>query len=298
MSQLKVIVNKLNKRSGVPSNFADQNIVGTIQKGFLFEGVEEKNIANPSLGKWYKDRDGNYYWGGGLLVMDIPLGIKISINDIPVNLPNPFRAGIDISHHNILYDWLAIKNAGITFTYIKLSEGVGTPDQKAKEHALEAKQNNFKIGFYHFGRPDKRNGGTVISDATAEADDALSRMSIITKPDLPLVLDLEDQQNWDSPLSKPEYLIWTNTFINRIKERSGSECIIYSRTEYLNRKLPADHNLGNIKLWISRYTLRDAKKIEIPVGWRDWAIWQYCEDGVIGSNLKLDINILKDKSLF
>ena len=298
MSQLKVIVNKLNKRTGVPTSFSDKNIVGTVQKGFLFEGVEEKNINNPALGKWYADRDGHFYWGGGLLVLDIPLGITINLKDIPLNLPHPYRAGIDISHHNLMRDWTAIANAGITFTYIKLSEGVGTPDPKAKEHALTAKQNNLKIGYYHFCRPDKRNGVTVIAEATAEADEVLNRLSVITKPDLPLVLDLEDQQAWDTPLKPAEYVDWINTFIKKIKDNSGMECMIYSRKEYLDRKLPSNHGLGNIKLWISRYTLSDAKKIEMPIGWKDWAMWQYCEDGMIGTNSKLDINILKDQSLF
>lgn len=298
MSQLKVIVNKLNKRSGVPNNFSDKNIIGTVQKGFLFEGNEVKDIQNPSLGKWYEDREGDYYWGGGLLVFDIPLGTTINIKDIPVNLPSQYRVGIDISHHNILPDWTAIKNAGISFIYIKLSEGVGTPDIKAKEHALTAKQNNLKIGYYHFCRPDTRNGGSVISDATAEADEAVNRMSVITKPDLPLVLDLEDQQQWDTPLEPADYLVWITTFINRIMTKTGVEPMLYSRKEYLDRKLPRNHNLGKYKLWISLYSARDCNKVICPIGWNDWVMWQYCEDGIIGSNSKLDINISKDQSLF
>ena len=298
MPQLKVIVTKLNKRKAIPASFAEKNIVGTVQKGFLFEGNEIQNIANPSSGKWYVDNDGFFYWGGGLVVLDIPLGITINLNDSPVNLPQPYRAGIDISHHNNIHDWLAIKNAGITFVYIKLSEGVGTPDANAKKNALAAKQHNLKIGYYHFCRPDTKNGGTVINDATAEADEALKRMAVIPTPDLPLVLDLEDQEHWDTPLNKVDYLKWINTFINRIKTKSSMECMIYSRKGYLDSHLPADHNLGSIKLWVSRYTLRDAQKLTLPVGWDDWSIWQYCEDGVIGSNSKLDINILKDQSLF
>ena len=70
---------------------------------------------------------------------------------------------------------------------------VGTPDIKAKEHANNAGQMGLKIGYYHFCRPDKRNGGSVESDATAEADEALNIIAGLQKSDLPLVLDLEDQ---------------------------------------------------------------------------------------------------------
>ena len=298
MSQLQVIVSKLNKRSSVPFSFSDKNIVGVVRKGFQFEGTEVQNINNPLLGKWFIDRDGHFYWAGGLMIVDVPVHIATNIKNLPVNLPLNFRVGIDISHHNEIHDWTAFKNAGVALTYIKISEGVGTPDPMAKDRAIAARQNGFKIGYYHFCRPDTRNGGSVINDASAEANEALNIIADVTEPNLPLVLDLEDQEHWDTPLQPDDYLLWVNTFINKIKERSGLECMIYSRKEYLDRKLPSNHNLGKHRLWISRYSQKDTTKIKCPVGWDDWAMWQYCEDGIIGTNLKLDINILKDQTLF
>jgi lysozyme len=298
MIQLKVVVNKLNKRSSVPSNLSDNNIVGIVQKGYLFEGTEVNNVPNPSLGKWYRDGNGYFYWAGGLAVLGIPLGMGIHIPGLPYNLPSPFKIGIDISHHNELPDWNALRVAGVSFAYIKTSEGVGTPDLKAKELAQKAKQYQFRIGYYHFCRPDSKNGGTVLKDATAEANDALDRMSSIGAPDLPLVMDLEDQQKWDTPLDPPDYLLWINTFMGRIQEATGTSPMIYSRKEYLDRRLPTNHHLGDHKLWISRYSMQDARQLQLPAGWNSWSIWQYCEDGNIGNNSKLDINILIDPTLF
>jgi GH25 family lysozyme M1 (1,4-beta-N-acetylmuramidase) len=74
--------------------------------------------------------------------------------------------------------------------------------------------------------------------------------------------------------------------------------MLYSRKSYLDVKLPSYHDLGKYKLWISNYSVKDCNKVICPVGWKDWAMWQYCEDGVIGSSSKLDINILKDQMLF
>jgi GH25 family lysozyme M1 (1,4-beta-N-acetylmuramidase) len=295
---MKLIVNvkKLNKRSSVPVSLAEKNIIGTVLQGFRFEGEEISNVPNTALGKWYKDRDGSCYWGGGLTIE--PSKININISGLPINLPLNYSLGIDISHHNELPDWVAIKNAGTSFVYIKISEGVGTPDHKAKEHANNAKQTGLRIGYYHFCRPDKKNGDSVVSDATAEADEALKIITNLQNPDLPLVLDLEDQKNWDTPLIKQDYLLWVTTFLNRIKEKSGIDCILYSRKEYLDRKLPKDHNLGNYKMWISYYPSKpDANKVLCPVGWDDWAIWQYTENGLIGNNSKFDINIMKDPAL-
>jgi lysozyme len=298
MTQLKVLVPKLNKRSSVPRDFSEANIVGAVRQGYLFEGDEVGSVPNPSLGKWYRDANGYCYWAGGLAVLGTPLGMGIHIPGIPYNLPSPFRVGIDISHHNVLPDWDALRLAGLSFVYIKISEGVGTPDVKAKDLAKHASQCQFKTGYYHFCRPDRKNGGTVKADATAEADDALSRMSSIGQAHLPLVMDLEDQQHWDTPLDPKDYLSWINIFMGRIQDKTGMTPIIYSRKEYLDRRLPPDHNLGNCKLWISRYALSDPRQLEMPVGWHDWSLWQYCENGVIAGNAKLDINILKDPTLF
>ncbi len=297
MQRLIVSVAKLNKRNGIPSNLPDPNgITGVVNKGFIFEGEEVAVTPNPTLGKWYKDRDDSFYWGGGLIAENIP--VKINLSGLPINLPADYRLGIDISHHNYLPDWNVIKNAGVSFVYVKTTEGVGTPDPKAKENAEKANALDLRIGYYHFCRPDKRNGGTVVSDANAEATDVLNRFSKLPAYDLPLVLDLEDQQSWDTNLQPDEYLTWIETFLNKIKQNTGKDCAIYSRTEYLDRRLPANHNL-KCKLWISYYPAHpDCKNVKCPKGWSDWVMWQYTEHGIIGNNSRIDFNILKDTSLF
>lgn len=295
--RLIVTAKKLNKRSHVPVNLSEKNIIGTVLQGFRFEGEEITTVPNPTLGKWYKDRDGYCYWGGGLVID--PVKVITFINGLPANLPPEYHLGIDISHHNELINWTAIKGSGASFVFIKISEGVGTPDHKAKEHANNAKQIGLRIGYYHFCRPDKRNGGSVENDAAAEADEALKMIAGLPKPDLPVVLDLENQTNWDTPLVEPEeYLLWVTTFVKQINN-AGFSCMIYSRKEYLDRKLPHDHTLGNIKMWVSYYPSKpDTNNVVCPVGWDDWAMWQYTEKGVIGNNSRLDINILKDSTLF
>ena len=299
MLQLLVTANKLNKRNQIPSTLPDNiGISGTVMKGYSFEGYEVGKVPNPGLGKWYKDKEGSFYWGGGLIVESIKTDINLP--GLPVNLPDDFRLGVDVAHHDEKPDWDAFKASGASFVYIKTSEGVGTPDPMAKLHADNARQHDLRIGYYHFCRPDTRNGGTVINDALAEADEALRIISGIQKPDLPLVLDLEDQATWDTPLGPSDYALWVSSFINRIKEKSGTDSIIYSRTEYLNRKLDSNHGLDAIsKLWLSYYPKNgDCNHVPCPAGWDDWALWQYTESGVIGKSTAMDINIMKDDSLF
>jgi len=63
MPQLKVIVNKLNKRKGAVTDFSKKgNIVGTLTEGDVFKSVAE--VTN-NLGTWHIDENGFVVWAGG-----------------------------------------------------------------------------------------------------------------------------------------------------------------------------------------------------------------------------------------
>jgi len=70
MPQLIVKAKRLNKRKVIPANFPDPaSVIGEVFKDHTFQGeeVNESEIPNKDLGRWYKDRDGHFYWGGGLI---------------------------------------------------------------------------------------------------------------------------------------------------------------------------------------------------------------------------------------
>ena len=84
MVKLIVKAKRLNKRSVVPSFLPDpNNIVAVVNENFIFEG-EEVSITeapDPALGKWYKDRDGHFYWGGALAL--------VATGDFTITAPPP-----------------------------------------------------------------------------------------------------------------------------------------------------------------------------------------------------------------
>lgn len=76
MAHLKVIVNKLNKRTGSITDYNDKsNIKGEVYKGHTFDA--EEKLTN-ILGKWYCDQSGYYYWGGGLNIISLTSTNNIS----------------------------------------------------------------------------------------------------------------------------------------------------------------------------------------------------------------------------
>ena len=69
MPQYIVTAKKLNKRKIIPAQLPmETGTIGFVYKGYTFEGIEvpASEIPNSASGKWYKDRDQNYYWGGGV----------------------------------------------------------------------------------------------------------------------------------------------------------------------------------------------------------------------------------------
>ena len=71
MTRLIVKAKKLNKRKIVPAFLPEAtSIIGVVNENFIFTGDEVVNVPNPALGKWYKDQDGHFYWGGALQIVE------------------------------------------------------------------------------------------------------------------------------------------------------------------------------------------------------------------------------------
>jgi lysozyme len=215
------------------------------------------------------------------------------LQHLPGPLPSFFVKGVDVSHHNGSIDWLRLRQAGVDFVYIKTTEGVGTPDPMAQTHALGARSAGLKTGYYHFCRPSPKSGNAaIVADAEAEASDFKKALKNLPKADLPPVMDLEDDGP-NVPSAPSDFLLWAQTMALALFDPAAvlPYPVIYSRAEYLDRRLPPGHKLGaTCKLWLSRYTA-DYRKALPGKGWADWSIWQFTEQGLLLPNKLLDLNI-------
>ncbi len=66
--------------------------------------------------------------------------------------------------------------------------------------------------------------------------------------------------------------------------------VLYSYAPFLNDHLPANHQLGNIPLWIAQYR----NTLTLPTGWSTYWAWQYTDKGTVnGISSVVDLNKTK-----
>lgn len=134
--QLTVKAKKLYKRKVIPSFLPDpKNIVGIVNENFTFEGEEVTNVPNPALGKWYVDRDGHFYWGGGveLFVADKIVAPRTALKkdtEVGVKIDNPLLSNLKIDQiwqEGEMGDRavVAVLDSGIAFNCPDLVNAIG-----------------------------------------------------------------------------------------------------------------------------------------------------------------------------
>lgn len=147
--------------------------------------------------------------------------------------------GIDISSHNGNVDFQKIKTDGIQAIYIKATEGVNFVDNKFKENADKAQNSGMNYGFYHF-----------MSERTSPTQQAMDFFNTIKgyKYTLTPCLDIESNSLGRNATQISDRCI---EFLNKFKELSGQDCIIYTGAYFGRDNL--DSRVKKYKGWIAHY---------------------------------------------
>lgn len=195
--------------------------------------------------------------------------------------------GIDVSHFQNKIDWIAVSKSipKLDFVYIKSSTGVGSADPKSLYNAVNAKKNGLKIGYYHYCSLNNKDD---VQDAKDEAKWFAQVLKMLPYPDLPVVLDIEDEAGaFANHLTPAQILEWITTFFATLPGYGLRDYALYSYQPFLDEHLPPNHGLGNIKLWVAQYR----SVLTLPKGWSSAWLWQYDNAGTVsGINTKVDLN--------
>ena len=178
---------------------------------------------------------------------------------------------LDVSRWQGDINWSAVKGSGYQIAIIKVSGGDDGLyiDSKAQQNFNQAQANGFSLGTYHFA------GGT---DARAEAEYFVNACSPLDENQV-LVLDWEVQH--------PDPVGWCKTFIDRVKELTGTWCMIYMNGSTLNTYdwTPVTTNSG---VWVAWYGTDP--NADLPVKY-PYIMHQYTSTGSvngIAGNVDLD----------
>ena len=189
--------------------------------------------------------------------------------------------GIDVSRHDGDIDWPTVKRSGISFAYLKTTEGGDYADPKFIENWKQAAAAGVKRGAYHFMywcRPADQQALFFMVNVPNDADA------------LPPVLDLE--WNDASPTCPGAIPAWRavpmiRTVLKAMQARTGKRPIIYTDVNFY-RDVLASGAFSDYPFWL-RSTASEPQKLYPG---RPFVYWQYTGTGRIpGLDGDVDRNV-------
>ncbi|WP_366290240.1 glycoside hydrolase family 25 protein [Paenibacillus sp. AN1007] len=188
--------------------------------------------------------------------------------------------GIDVSRYQGSIDWAKVKASGMTFVFIKATEGRTYIDPNFQGNVTGALAAGMMVGTYHFFR------GTSVEIAKAEAAhyaNTLNKVGGAKALQLPPVLDYE---NNPGNLSKAQINTVAKAFLTELQRLTGVKPIIYTGNAFARN---FDASLGSYDLWIARYS--STRVPDEQTAWKRWTFWQYTDSGrVNGISGNVDMN--------
>ncbi|MEM8585089.1 MAG: GH25 family lysozyme [Bacteroidota bacterium] len=181
--------------------------------------------------------------------------------------------GIDVSRYQAEVDWLAIRDAGFDFAFMKATEGQELRDVYFEQNWSLAGQSGLKRGAYHFFRPEV--------SPTVQARHFFGQVDL-QAGDLPPVLDVEVV----GELSQEELVQAVSTWLEMAEAHYGIAPILYTGQKFYNRYLAG--RFDQYPLWLARYAPHEP----VAACGRAFQFWQYAQVGrVKGIAGHVDLNV-------
>jgi lysozyme len=187
--------------------------------------------------------------------------------------------GIDISNWQGTVDFKKVAGAGVSFVFIKATEGTTFVDRFVRQNFDGCKGAGMVAGLYHYFSANR--------DPVQQAEHFLSVASDLKvgAADLPPVLDLEEAPK--DPADRERLKGNVNAWLDAVRQAMGKRPLVYVSPNFWNTYMDGFDTVGS-NLWIAHWGV---KAPSIPSGWRDWKFWQYSSTGTvpgISGNVDLD----------
>jgi MYXO-CTERM domain-containing protein len=173
--------------------------------------------------------------------------------------------GIDVSKFQGNIDWPTVKDSGIEYAFIRVSDGLNFHDSKFAQNWEGAKSAGVLRGAYQFFRPNQ--------DPIAQADLLLSTMGPLEPGDLPPVIDVEDDDGASPATIANNVALW----IDRVQTATGRQPIIYTGRFFWNDFVQTNA-FSEYPLWIAQY---GPVCPNLPTAWSEWLFFQTSGSGSV-----------------
>lgn len=183
--------------------------------------------------------------------------------------------GIDISNNNGDVNLNLVKSTGVQAVYMKATEGVSYKDTFLNINTEKAKNSGLMYGYYHF-----------MSEKTDPTQQAVDFNNAIKNTGYNLIPVLDIETN-NYRRSATEVTNRALSFLNKFKELTGVDCIIYTYTSFANSYL--DKRLSGYKCWIADYN--KSQTVRANNVWSTFVGHQYsCSGRISGVSGNVDLN--------
>lgn len=188
--------------------------------------------------------------------------------------------GIDVSKWNGDVDWRQVRKSGVSFVFIKATEGKDRLDERFHEYWQGARAAGLPHAPYHF---------YYFCSSADEQADWFIRNVPRESVHLPPVLDVEWNPSSKTCRFRPDAATVRSEmqrFMQRIEAHYGKRPIIYTSVDFHRENL--DGAFQNHHFWV-RAVAQHPSEIYPD---RRWAFWQYTSTGVVpGIRGGTDINV-------
>ncbi|PYE85573.1 glycoside hydrolase family 25 protein [Pseudoroseicyclus aestuarii] len=187
--------------------------------------------------------------------------------------------GIDVARYQDPLDWRRAQQAGVSFAFIKATEGADNVDAAFREHWNGAGAAGVPRGAYHF-----------YYFCAPAADQARNFIRMVPRipGDLPPVLDLEWNPfsptcTWRPPAAtvRSEVQIW----LDMVERHFGQSPVIYTAIDFWETN--ELWRLGDYDFWLRSVAADPSERYANA----RWVFWQYSSTGLVpGARGEIDLN--------
>jgi lysozyme len=187
----------------------------------------------------------------------------------------PTLRGIDVSYFQDSISWRRVRQSGVQFAFIRVSDGTTVSDPKFAQHWGGAKRVGVLRGAYQYFRPEE--------SAIAQAD--LLIAAIRRDPgELPPVIDIEV----DGGKPPAQLAARIRAWVERVRAQLRIEPIVYTGPDFW-RERTGSADLTGQPLWLAHYTQSCPT---VPSPWTRWTFWQHTDRGTVpGIDGPVDLNL-------